>query len=342
MSGEPLKEAIAALWLRAFGRADGLEMTPCAASGNNRVFVLRCDGRSAVAKCYFSGPSETRDRLDAEWRFLTYAAEAGIANVPRPLARDDAARLALHQLCEGRKPELGEIGEPAVVAAAHLFRDLNRQRRSAAAAQLPPAAEACFSAAAQIALVDRRMARLAALPEESELDAAAAALAGRMAEFWADLRSGLPDRLRALGVDPVAECSAETRCISPSDFGFHNALFGPDGQIRFIDFEYGGWDDPVKMLCDFFLQPQRPVDPSHRDLFFAETLGDWPDGERIAAHAALMQPLFALKWCCIMLNPFVPDLAGRGRFADPTQDQSDHKQRRLDSATAAFRTLRGR
>ena len=43
--------------------------------------------------------------------------------------------------------------------------------------------------------------------------------------------------------------------LSPSDFGFHNALRGNNGKIIFLDFEYFGWDDPVKLCCDTILHP---------------------------------------------------------------------------------------
>ena len=43
--------------------------------------------------------------------------------------------------------------------------------------------------------------------------------------------------------------SAE-RTLSPSDFGFHNALKRSDGRIVFLDFEYFGWDDPAKMTAE--------------------------------------------------------------------------------------------
>ena len=42
--------------------------------------------------------------------------------------------------------------------------------------------------------------------------------------------------------------------LSPSDFGFHNILVSND-ETFFIDFEYAGWDDPNKLVCDFLLNP---------------------------------------------------------------------------------------
>ena len=41
--------------------------------------------------------------------------------------------------------------------------------------------------------------------------------------------------------------------LSPSDFGFHNTI--KSKKLYFIDFEYFGLDDPVKLVIDFILHP---------------------------------------------------------------------------------------
>ena len=63
-----------------------------------------------------------------------------------------------------------------------------------------------------------------------------------------------------------AELPVEQRTLSPSDFGFHNALRRPDGRVVFLDLEYFGWDDPAKMISDFLLHPalERFYPPSKR------------------------------------------------------------------------------
>jgi hypothetical protein len=45
------------------------------------------------------------------------------------------------------------------------------------------------------------------------------------------------------------------RSLCPPDFGFHNALRRASGELVFIDFDYFGWDDSVKVTCDFLLHP---------------------------------------------------------------------------------------
>ena len=54
---------------------------------------------------------------------------------------------------------------------------------------------------------------------------------------------------RQLGREVVtAVLDIADRCVSPSDFGFHNAIVRGSGEICFIDFEYAGWDDSAQVF----------------------------------------------------------------------------------------------
>ena len=55
------------------------------------------------------------------------------------------------------------------------------------------------------------------------------------------------------GVSWEQELLEQYRTLSPSDFGFHNALRTPAGTMVFLDFEYFGWDDPAKTGFGFFV-----------------------------------------------------------------------------------------
>jgi hypothetical protein len=341
MDEAALKETITRLWRRSLGPAEGLDMTPCPVSGNNRVFQVHADGLTAVVKWYCDGGlgAVGRDRLDAEWNFLEYAAAAGLTCVPRAIARDDQAGVALHGYLTGSKPRQQDVGAGQVAAAAGFFRALNQPGLRQEAAKLGMAAEAAFSGVAQFAIVERRLSRLNGIEPATIVDWEARSLVGGLVDHWHSLRRRLEKQLADLGIDPAEELPLEQRCVTPSDFGFHNTLLQDDGTLAFIDFEYAGWDDPAKTICDFLLQPALPINPVHREPFVAAMLDTWPDAERLARRARLMLPVFALKWCCIMLNPFVASLARPGRFADPMADDSARKQRQLARAQAAFHSL---
>ena len=103
------------------------------------------------------------------------------------------------------------------------------------------------------------------------------------------------------------------RLVSPSDFGFHNVIRRPDGGLSFIDFEYGGWDDPAKLWADFFLQPRIPV-PARFECEFLDAVLSHVPADRRRNHVArcrLLWPIFAIRWVCIILNPFLPGWLNR-------------------------------
>ena len=83
----------------------------------------------------------------------------------------------------------------------------------------------------------------------------------------------VPDREAVEADQPLDPAE---RCLSPSDFGFHNAILANDGRLRFIDFEYAGWDDPSKLICDFFCQPAVPAPPQAFDRFATAIAAELP------------------------------------------------------------------
>lgn len=273
---------------------------------NNRVWRLERDGQPPlVLKQYHHDPADPRDRLGAEWAFLQHAWGAcGLRNVPQPLARDGAAHAGLYGFLPGRRPAAEAIGAAEVAAAAAFVLALNRP---GAGGGLPDASEACFSTAAHAAMVGRRVARLAAGidPAAPLAEAAAALVQRRLLPAWAALAPAL-----------AADEAASPRCVSPSDFGFHNALADAEGAIGFLDFEYAGHDDPAKLVCDFCCQPEVPVGAALHDAFRDSVLeGLGLDGPAQRARCAALLPAYRLKWACIALNDFLPAGAARRDFA---------------------------
>lgn len=292
--------------------------------GNSRVYFVTLAGKKVVAKQYFRHSADPRDRLQAEWDFLEYAAGAGIRCVPKPLARDAARGIGVFEYIAGRPLVRGDVTSARVAEAAAFFLLVNRHRNSAKL--LGPASEACFSIAEHIAMVDGRVSRLAAIPDSTEEDRAAREFVRSLDARWRELR----ERILAATREPAAP--VEERCVSPSDFGFHNALLRENGELCFLDFEYAGWDDPAKTAGDFFAHPGLPVPREHFDAFLKTAMSFSSHAAALEARARLLEPVFRLKWCCIVLNEFVPEAAQRRRFATPGADAATVKRRQLDKA----------
>ncbi len=69
---------------------------------------------------------------------------------------------------------------------------------------------------------------------------------------------------------------------------------------------YAGWDDPAKMVCDFFCQPEIPVPLNYFSTFQDIVVKASKEGESLRERIFLLLPVYRIKWCCIMLNDFLP------------------------------------
>ena len=319
--------------LRTAGYPGAFSLTPLAGGANNQVFRADVGGKSLVLKAYFQHPDDPRDRLGAEYAFSTFAWQNGVCALPRPLACDRQSGFALYEYIPGRKLTPEEVTADAVRQALDFYLAVNALK--AMAPELPRASEACFSLRDHFQCLERRLRRLDGIEAHGEADREAAAFAAeRLAPAGAASLAAVADAANEMGLSVDAPLPREGWCVSPSDFGFHNALRTPEGRLFFIDFEYAGWDDPAKTVSDFFCQPERPVPTEHYAAFARAVVGT----ETLLRRAALLLPIYRLKWCCIMLNDFLPAGGKRRRFAGG-EDEQERKSRQLRKARQALRRV---
>ena len=305
---------------------------------NNRVFKIECGDRAYLLKSYFESAPGLRDRLASDYGFCRFAWEAGVRAVSEPFAAQPQKQAAIYEFVEGRRVLPEEINRGIVDAAIQFIADLNAQRTATSAQQLPLAAEACFSLPEHLERVNGRVERLRAIEEREALGKSAAHFVRQeLVPKWQELSSQVNSLVANLPPDTVHVLPAANRCLSPSDFGFHNALLQKDGRIRFFDFEYAGWDDPAKLVCDFFCQPEVPVPIEFLSRFLERGFGGFGAPEAIARRIDLLLPVYRIKWCCIMLNEFLATENQRRRFSNPATPDSERKARQLDRVVLFFR-----
>jgi hypothetical protein len=124
----------------------------------------------------------------------------------------------------------------------------------------------------------------------------------------------------------------EKRSLVPSDFGFHNALRRSDGTLAFVDFEYFGWDDPVKLTADTLLHPGLPMPAAQRDRFRSAALEIYSEDATFAPRLKALYPLFGLRWGLILLNEFRPERWRLRSAAGETEPWGEVKARQLTRA----------
>ncbi len=310
-------------------------VTQVLGGGNNRIF--RIDGAAGATfalKIYYAEDGGGGKRLAAEFNGLEFLWRNGIRQIPQPIAQDTHNDCALYSWING--VAIGEAGQADVDAALRFMAVLKQAMLDPAAPKLEPAREACLSAGELVGQIRQR---------REQLDRPAQNQPGLSKFLFTEFDEALVVLVEAArrsyasrGSDISSELPRLSQTLSPSDFGFHNALRQEDGTVVFLDFEYFGWDDPVKLTSDFILHPGMHLTDELLDRFSrgADRLfgGDPGFTQRLDA----LFPLYGLRWATITLNEFISENWARRSFARGEAD----RERVLSKQLAKARMLVGR
>jgi hypothetical protein len=306
----PLDEANQIL-MAAASRLAGeavVTLAPAGVGANSHVLRVTTPTRTLGLKCYPHRPSDPRDRLDVEWRALRFLRGIGLEAVPEALGRDDENRLMLMEWIEGR---LVSIHGPADMdTAAGFIADVFQASTTAHSIGFALASEACLSALEINRQIEVRLAAVAQHPMLQTF------LANIFLPAFAAARSQVAAELGGGRDLPVS-----LRRLIPADFGFHNTLRQSDGRLRFVDFDYFGWDDPVKMTADFVLHPAMSLGAADRRFLVARLAAAVPEDTAFLDRLANHKPLYALRWALILLNPFRVDRLDAAARLGPRDEQ---------------------
>jgi len=295
--------------------------------GNNRLFRVTSGDASFALKIYAGNAAESRERYAREFGGLSFLWQRGERRIAEPLALDEAAQAALYAWIEG------EPGGPAsgadLAAMCDFARALFDAREGPGAAALPDAREAVLTQAALADQLAARLARLRAIDGEHP----------QLRPLLTDIAREVTRRLEAAPIE--APLALGSRTLSPSDFGTHNALRTPAG-LTFVDFEYFGWDDPVKLVADVVWHPGMALDAAARQAFFDASAGVFSGDEAFISRFEHDAPVYGLRWALIVLGEFLPEVWQRRRAAGGPDDAAAVRSVQLAKAAALVeRSRRG-
>lgn len=254
--------------------------------GNNQTFIAEVDDSKVLLKKYFS---DHRQRFSREMGFYEYLLWAGVDSVPELILSDADLKIAVFQYIDGQKCK--NPTRENIEHCVQFISEINSKLKGYTTL-FTKAAEAAFSLQQHINIVEERINKLENKAMCGEI------LISRLREKFNLFDQHIDDSV----------LPPKLRCLSPSDFGFHNILY-KESKPYFIDFEYGGLDDPAKLICDFLCQVQIPIKEEDYAFFIGELIKVFPEDSSLEKRVQILMPYYRIKWCCIMLNFTFP--AGR-------------------------------
>ena len=301
---------------------------------NSRIYHVRSGAKEFALKQYPSRADDPRDRLSTEVGALTLMERYRIDTVPRVAGVDRERGFALLSWIDGVL--VSKISDADVEAGAHFLKAIHALRITPWAKEQPAAAEACLSGAEIERQILVRLTRLRDLSGEGDL-----------ARFLNHTFGPALEReivkakatIKAAGLDFAADLPQEWRSLVPSDFGFHNSLRRRDGSLAFVDFEYFGWDDPVKLSADIVLHPGKPLSAEQCAHFRRLAVGIYGADPSFERRLDTYLPLFGLRWVLILLNEFIPERWQRRVLAGARQSWAGAKAEQLALASEFLAAL---
>ena len=277
-----------------------------------------------VVKKYHRNINDPRNRLKNEFSFLFFLKNNDFHQVAEPIAYESNNNLGLFSYLPGVLPEL--INSNLVNQACEFIRKINTFKDQTLANNISEASEACFSIISHLNCVKKRVDHLKQIclgNNTLKKDV----LAFVQSSLVKSLHKISNDIIKSYSNDSLSETLPfELKIISPSDFGFQNTL--KEGKtLYFLDFEYAGWDDPAKLICDFGCYPEIPIRDEHLQLFKNSFLSWLENSEKAIRRSEILMPLYRLKWCCIMLNVFTSTGRDRRNHAGEIVDYENQLQK---------------
>jgi hypothetical protein len=300
--------------------------------GNSRVYRVLTDSTTGYAlKVYPDLVIDPRPRLRNEVRACNVLEHLG--RTPRSVAHDQELNIALFEWIDGETPRTIEISHiDQALSFAEKLKDLSGRVGN----DIPEASEACLSGVQLLSQVEERIQILGSTNNE-ELQIF---LGTTIKPLWEELQEWSAVNWPIPSFENELAQSKQT--LSPSDFGFHNALEKRDKSLRFVDLEYFGRDDPVKLIADFLWHPAMNLELAFKIRWLRGMFAIFDRDSELSQRFHAAWPIYGLRWALIMLNEFRPD-GWQKRVYAIQQLQQSRKQiqyQQLQKAAGVCRSIR--
>jgi len=312
--------------------------------GNSRIYRVELEpaenGREnyLCLKSYPKNTNDSRDRLGVERLALEFFELSRVQDVPRFIAADTERGLGLMTWLEGQS--LGtEISDQDVSQATDFLIHILSMSTQARRFRLPSASEACTSGQQLVEQIEGRFETLIQVSEKDpKLDRF---LKQRLRPFLTSALQKAEKGYQKNRWDFSVNLADHQLSPVPSDFGFHNCMRNREGRLQFVDFEYFGWDDPVKVVTDMLLHPAYDLSQNQQNMVQRRISNSPGLSVGFAERFELLYDLFGVRWCLILLNEFLPERWAIRQHAHSNKNWDAAKQRQLDKAEGLLARVEG-
>ena len=268
--------------------------------GNSDVYKIEMEsGHDYAGKYYPDMTFDCRKRLLKESNAYKFLHSNKIELVPKNIFADENLNFGLNEWINGL--EINQINDSHINSAVEFIYSLAKLSKETRYKKFSLASSACISGKM---IEEQIIERYSEINEYADINLGLRRfLEGKFSQYFKKILTAS----KKIWPGSFEEYLQNYyQFLSPSDFGFHNALLTKDS-LFFFDFEYFGWDDPVKLSCDFILNPGMSLTNSQKKLWLRKIKDIFSSDTYFKDRLRASYCLYGLCWCLIQLKIFCED-----------------------------------
>ncbi len=261
--------------------------------GNSIVFKVTCTDAIYAMKLYPEMQNgDWRNRQKNEELACGFLSSQKIKG-PRIFSSDFRFNVCVFDWVDGEK--ISVVTDEDLKASLKFLSELNA-KKSEAFDLINDASEACFSPQLLIDQVDDRIQKLLA-QNNNYLNSF---LIDEVFYAYEIAKKSMLIGMKKVDLDQRLDQGLKT--LSPSDFGFHNAIRIKNNDVMFLDFEYFGFDDPAKLICDFLWHPGMNLSEKMRRDWVLGAFKIYDADNKLSERVNSFWAMYGVRWILIILK----------------------------------------
>ena len=266
---------------------------------NNEVFLFKEKKQKFIIKKYKSYYETKYDRFFSEKIFLEYLNKKKIKNIPKIIYLNKKKKIIHFTYIKGK--QIKRAKKKHLNICLNFLKKIN-YKTTYKNFKFQKASDACLSIQDHIKTCESRIKKLiikynhnSSINDKKILKF----LRNQIIPEFKIIKSKINYSFTKSQI--MKRLNKNELILSPSDFGFHNIIL-KNSELYFIDFEYAGWDDPSKLICDFFLNPDYLISKADKKYFLNKFIHIFRRKLLNVDNLRLILKFHFLKWVCVILN----------------------------------------
>ncbi len=299
---------------------------------NSKIYIVSLKNKeNLIVKFYPPKKKDQRERLKTEFSAFQTLWNNQIRQVPKPLNFNYKKNCAVYSFLSGKNKSATEINKDDILQVVNFVKLLKNISKNYSADSFQSASEACFSLNEVFDNIEERL-KILNLSCIKLTNKTLSELLLRLQFCYSQIKPWAIKQAKGIPLFPSSHLTQDLRILSPSDLGFHNAILDEQSNWNFLDFEYFGWDDPVKLIIDFMIHPAMNLNSELSQFWLEKMLDLFSEYPGIEQKLRVYFPLLGIKWCCIFLNCFIPSYIKEKKHFLSKTELKDLQLKQLEKA----------